>query len=57
MLYVMANNAFKALNYSDPKLEAETFMMIWEGSLMYLLLNEPSNSFIIYENLLSKYVI
>jgi len=55
MLYIMANNAFKALNYSDPKLEAETFMMIWEGSLMYLLLNEPSNSFIIYENLLSKY--
>ena len=51
----MANNAFKALNYSDPKLETETFMMIWEGSLMYLLLNEPSNSFIIYENLLSKY--
>jgi AcrR family transcriptional regulator len=48
-------SAFKSLNYSDCDSESETFMMIWEGAMVYVLLNDPKNSFLVYETLLSKY--
>ena len=51
----MTKNAFHALDFSDPQCESDTFMMIWEGALVHVLLNDPNNSFIIYDNLLSKY--
>lgn len=48
-------DAFRALDYSDPKSESWTFMMIWEGAMAYILLNNPKNSLFIYESLLSKF--
>lgn len=48
-------DAFKALNFSDPQSESETFMMIWDGAMMYILLNNSQNAFVIYETLLDKF--
>lgn len=48
-------NAFKALDFSDPQSESETFMMIWDGAMVYILLNNPQNAFVIYETLLDKF--
>jgi hypothetical protein len=30
-------------------------MMIWEGAIVYVLLNDPKNSFLVNETLLGKY--
>ncbi len=54
-LYIKVENAFKALNYSDPQSEADTFMMIWDGAMNYILLDSPINSFVIFETLLEKF--
>ena len=54
-LYIKVENAFKALDYSDPQSEAETFMMIWDGAMIYILLDSPINSFVIFETLLEKF--
>ena len=51
----MTKNAFHALDFSDPQSESDTFMMIWEGALVYVLLNDSKNAYIIFDNLLSKY--
>jgi AcrR family transcriptional regulator len=51
----IVTNAFKSLDFSDPQSESETFMMIWEGAMIYILLNNPQNSFVIFETLLKKF--
>ena len=48
-------DAFKALDFSDPQSETEIFMMIWDGAMVYILLNKPKNSFVIFESLLEKF--
>ncbi|MEK9602988.1 MAG: helix-turn-helix domain-containing protein [Flavobacteriaceae bacterium] len=48
-------SAFEALDFNDSQSESETFMMIWDGAMEYVLLNDPKNSFVIFETLLSKY--
>ena len=48
-------SAFKAMDFSDYISESEAFMMIWDGAMVYVLLNNPKNSYIIYENLLQKF--
>ena len=48
-------SAFKAMDFSDYISESEAFMMIWDGAMVYVLLNNPKDSYIIYENLLQKF--
>ena len=47
--------AFKSLDYTDPNSETETFMMILEGALVYMVLEKSSQPFIVFETLLLKY--
>jgi hypothetical protein len=47
--------AFKSLDYTDPNSETETFMMILEGALVYMVLENSSQPFIVFETLLLKY--
>jgi AcrR family transcriptional regulator len=54
-LKTKVKSAFKSLDFSDPNSESETFMMIWDGAMVYILLNNPDNAFVIFETLLSKY--
>lgn len=54
-LYLKVKSAFEALNFTDSQSESETFMMIWDGAMVYVLLNDPKNSFVMYETLLDKY--
>lgn len=54
-IFPKVKSAFKALNFSDSDSESETFMMIWDGAMVHVLLNDPNNSFLIYETLLNKY--
>ena len=47
--------SFKALNHNDPISETRTFLMILEGTLLYVLQNDPQDSLLILDNLLEKF--
>lgn len=48
-------NAFKSLDSSDPKSESDMFMLIFEGSIIHVLLNPDSNHHILFNTILKKY--
>ena len=48
-------SAFKSLGLSDAHTEASAFMLILDGAMVYILLKNPQNAFVIYEALLEKF--
>ena len=47
--------SFKALNHNDPISETRTFLMILEGTFLYVLKNDSQDSLLIFDNLLEKF--
>ena len=47
--------SFKALNYTDPGSETETLLMILEGTMVYVLQEDPKNTLLVLENVLKKF--
>ena len=48
-------SAFKSLGLSDAHTVASAFMLILDGAMVYILLKNPQNAFVIYEALLKKF--
>ena len=47
--------SFKVLNHNDPISETRTFLMILEGTFLYVLKNDSQDSLLIFDNLLDKF--
>jgi AcrR family transcriptional regulator len=50
-----AEEAFKLLNFEDPKSETETLLLILDGVLSKVILNKFETKLIVHDNLIKKY--
>ena len=50
-----AEEAFKLLDFEDPKSETETLLLILDGVLSKVILNKFETKLIVHDNLIKKY--